>query len=85
MQAGLSADDPPRLCPGDSGEGAAVEVVEDYRGHGVDPGRRALLLRLGYRASERTVTDDEVQALHAAIVDEALATLHRRDPKARAR
>lgn len=85
VQAGLSADDPPRLCPGDAGEGAAVEVVEDYRGHGVDPGRRALLLRLGYRASERTVTDDEVQALHAAIVDEALATLHRRDPKARAR
>lgn len=85
VQATLSADDPPRLSPGDAGEGAAVEVVEDYRGQGVEPGRRALLLRLGYRAHERTVTDDEVQALHAAIVDGALATLHRRDPKARAR
>lgn len=86
VQAELSADDPPRLSPGDAGEGAvAIAVVEDYRGQGVDDGRRALLLRLGYRASERTVTDDEVQALHAAIVEAALETLRRRDPRARAR
>ena len=88
VQTGLSADDPPRLCPpgGSAGEGGpAIQVVEDYRGQGVDDGRRALLLRLGYRAAERTVTDDEVQALHAAIVEAALVTLHRRDPRARAR
>jgi len=87
-QASLSADDPPRLSPHDGGAGqagAAIEVVEDYRGHGVEDGRRALLLRLGYRAAERTVTDDEVQSLHAAIVDAALAVLRGRDPLARAR
>jgi phenylalanyl-tRNA synthetase beta chain len=94
VQAGLSADDPPRLSPHDtsasasasaSQAGAAIEVVEDYRGQGVEPGRRALLLRLGYRAAERSVTDDEVQALHAAIVETALAELRRRDASARAR
>jgi phenylalanyl-tRNA synthetase beta chain len=88
VQARLSADDPPHLAPHDggaSGGAAAIEVVEDYRGQGVDEGRRALLLRLGYRAAERTVTDDEVQLLHAAIVDAALAVLRERDPLARAR
>jgi phenylalanyl-tRNA synthetase beta chain len=83
-QARLSADDPPRLAVGEGGR-PAVDVVEDYRGKGVDDGRRALLLRLGYRAAERTVTDDEVQSLHAVIVEQALATLRRRDPSARAR
>lgn len=83
-QARLSADDPPRLAVGDGGQ-QAVDVVEDYRGQGVADGRRALLLRLGYRASERTVTDAEVQSLHAVIVAQALAALHERDPLARPR
>lgn len=84
VQARLCADDPPRLSVGDVGQ-AAIEVVEDYRGPGVEDGRRALLLRLGYRAAERTVTDDEVQTLHAAIVEQALAALRPRDSNARAR
>ncbi len=83
-QARLSLEDPPRLAVGDAGQ-QAVDVVEDYRGKGVADGRRALLLRLGYRATERSVTDDEVQSLHAVIVAEALAALHARDPQARAR
>lgn len=83
---GALGADPPRLSPHDASQaGAAIEVVEDYRGQGVEPGRRALLLRLGYRAAERSVTDDEVQALHAAIVEAALAELRRSDPAARAR
>jgi phenylalanyl-tRNA synthetase beta chain len=84
VQARLSVDDPPRSCPGDAGE-EAVAVIEDYRGQGVEEGRRALLVRLGYRAAERSVTDDEVQTLHAAIVEAALTALRRRDPSARAR
>ena len=84
VQAELSTDDPPRLAPDDAGH-RAVEVVEDYRGQGVDEGRRALLLRLGYRARERTVTDDEVQRLHTVLVEQALQRLRPRDPQARAR
>lgn len=84
VQAQHTAGDPPRLSLGDVGQ-AAVEVVEDYRGAGVDEGRRALLLRLGYRAGERTVTDDEVQALHAVLVEQALEALRARDAGVRAR
>jgi phenylalanyl-tRNA synthetase beta chain len=84
VQATLSADDPPRLPVGDVGQDA-VEVVEDYRGPGVEDGRRALLVRLRYRAAERTVTDDEVQVLHAAIVEQAVGALRARDPMARPR
>ncbi|MCA9708434.1 MAG: hypothetical protein KDK70_21470 [Myxococcales bacterium] len=77
-------DDPVVLAPPDHG-GAAVEVVEDYRGQGVEPGRRALLLRLGYRAHGRTVSDAEVQERHDAVVQAALAELRARDPAAHPR
>jgi len=66
--------DGPRLSQGDTA-GGAIEIVEDYRGKGVPDGHRALLLRLHYRAPERSVTDDEVQALHAAVVEAAVAQL----------
>lgn len=68
------ADDGPRLSQGDTA-GGAIEIVEDYRGKGVPDGHRALLLRLHYRAPERSVTDDEVQTLHAAVVEAAVAQL----------
>ncbi|MGH1340695.1 MAG: phenylalanine--tRNA ligase subunit beta [Nannocystales bacterium] len=68
------SEDGPRLSQGDTA-GGAIEIVEDYRGKGVPEGHRALLLRLHYRAPQRSVTDDEVQALHAAVVAAALAEL----------
>ncbi|MBV1859782.1 MAG: hypothetical protein KUG77_15325, partial [Nannocystaceae bacterium] len=64
----------PRLSAGDTA-GGAIEVVEDYRGKGVPEGHRALLLRLHYRAPQRSVTDEEVQTLHAAVVEAAVAQL----------
>lgn len=67
-------DDGPRLSAGDTA-GGAIEIVEDYRGKGVPDGHRALLLRLHYRAPQRSVTDDEVQTLHAAVVEAAVAQL----------
>jgi len=69
----LTGEDPPRLhgCGGEDG----VEVLEDYRGVGVPAGHRALLLRLHYAAHSRSVTDAEVQALHAAIVEHACGRL----------
>jgi phenylalanyl-tRNA synthetase beta chain len=60
-------DDPPRLGVGDRGD-AAIELVEDYRGEGIAPGRRALLVRMHYRCASRSVTDVEVQSLHELIV-----------------
>ena len=76
--------DGPRLSRGDTA-GGAIEVVEDYRGKGVPEGHRALLLRLHYRAPERSVTDDEVQTLHAAVVDAAVAELTAAVPSIRVR
>lgn len=64
---------------------AAIELREDYRGRGVDEGRRALLVRLSYRAAERSVTDAEVQALHEAIVAHACASLRELDARVRVR
>jgi phenylalanyl-tRNA synthetase beta chain len=72
--------DPPRLSPGDRGTGADIEVVDDYRGAGVTEGRRALLVRLHYRARDRSVTDEEVQRRHAAVVTAAVARLRALDP-----
>lgn len=82
--ARVDGDDPPRLAVGDRSD-TDVEVLEDYRGKGVDPGRRALLLRLHYRAGQRSVEDAEVQALHDAIVDQALTALARADAAIRRR
>ncbi len=78
------AEDPVRLAMADHGR-EVVEVVEDYRGKGVEPGRRALLLRLGYRAQGRSVSDAEVQTLHDVIVAAALEQLRSLDAQARAR
>jgi phenylalanyl-tRNA synthetase beta chain len=72
-------EDAPRLAPGDDSPDS-IRVVEDYRGEGIADERRALLLRLHYRARGRTVTDTGVQALHDAIVQAACASLAKIDP-----
>jgi phenylalanyl-tRNA synthetase beta chain len=77
-------DDPVQLANADDPR-HPILIVEDYRGEGVEPGRRALLLRLHYRAAQRSVTDAEVQALHDLLVTEALATLRMIDPAVRVR
>jgi phenylalanyl-tRNA synthetase beta chain len=46
---------------------AAVEVFDLYRGEQVGEGRKSLALRLEFRAPDRTLTDDEVAELRAAI------------------
>jgi phenylalanyl-tRNA synthetase beta chain len=54
-----------------------VSIVEfdRYQGKGVPDGRVSLSLRLTFRAPDRTLTDDEVQAATGAIV-EALGAAH---------
>ena len=62
------------LGTGEAGE-PPVQVVEDYRGEGIPEGARALLLRLHYRASTRSVTDREVDGLHETLVTGAVKSL----------
>lgn len=78
------AKDPPRLANADEPR-RPIELLEDYRGAGVETGRHALLLRLNYRAGQRSVTDAEVQALHEQVVAGALERLTSVDPAARVR
>jgi phenylalanyl-tRNA synthetase beta chain len=88
LRAALSrngdGEDPARLANADDPRNPIL-IVEDYRGEGVEPNRRALLLRLHYRAAQRSVTDAEVQPLHDALVAEAVASLRQLDPAARVR
>jgi phenylalanyl-tRNA synthetase beta chain len=52
-------------------EVAVFDVYRDEQALGA--GRRSLALRLTFQADDRTLTDDEVAPLRAAVVD-ALAT-----------
>lgn len=56
-----------------------VRLFDLYRGQGIAAGRRSLAYSLVYRAADRTLTEDEVEVVHAgirqALVQEADAEL----------
>ncbi|MDQ3135867.1 MAG: hypothetical protein M3Q76_13890, partial [Acidobacteriota bacterium] len=45
-----------------------VSLVYVYEGERVPEGQRSVTLRIGYRADDRTLRDDEVDELHRRIV-----------------
>ncbi len=52
----------------------AVEVVDLYRGDRLPAGKKSLALRMTWRAADRTLTDDEVNALHEKVVVQLVST-----------
>jgi phenylalanyl-tRNA synthetase beta chain len=44
-----------------------VEVFDEYRGKGVDPGQKSLALRIVMQDTDRTLTDSEVEGVVASI------------------
>jgi phenylalanyl-tRNA synthetase beta chain len=44
-----------------------VEVFDQYRGKGVEPGKKSLALRIVMQDTDRTLTDSEVEVLVASI------------------
>lgn len=46
-----------------------VEIFDLYQGEKIPAGHKSIALRLRYRSLERTLTDDEVAALHAKVID----------------
>jgi phenylalanyl-tRNA synthetase beta chain len=52
-----------------------VRVVEEYRGDRLPSGHKSMLWSITYRASDRTLTDAEVEAAHEAIVMKLLQEL----------
>ena len=45
----------------------AVELFDQYRGKGVDPGQKSLALRIVMQDTDRTLTDSEVEAVMTSI------------------
>jgi phenylalanyl-tRNA synthetase beta chain len=45
----------------------SVELFDEYRGKNVPEGQRSLAFRLVYRASDRTLTDAEVEPVHQKV------------------
>jgi phenylalanyl-tRNA synthetase beta chain len=50
-----------------------VAVFDVYRGPGLPPGKKSLAFSLVFRATDRTLTDDEVNAAFAAIQNQVTA------------
>lgn len=62
-----SNEDRVRLAGGDASS-RSVDLVEVYHGQELEAGQRSVLLRFNYRCEARSVTDEEVQTLHDALV-----------------
>ena len=52
-----------------------VEVFDVYEGQGIAPGRKSIALACLYRATDRTLTDAEVNRVHTALVEQARTRL----------
>jgi phenylalanyl-tRNA synthetase beta chain len=52
-----------------------VDLFDDYRGTGIEPGHKSLAFTLRFRAADRTLTNDEAsQARESAVAAAAAAT-----------
>ena len=45
-----------------------VEIFDVYRGAGIQEGFKSIAIRIRYRSYERTLTDDEIGAIHAKVI-----------------
>jgi phenylalanyl-tRNA synthetase beta chain len=45
-----------------------VEIFDLYRGAGIQEGFKSIAIRVRYRSYERTLTDDEIGAIHAKVI-----------------
>jgi len=52
-----------------------VELFDVYEGEPIATGKKSVALALSYRARDRTLTDEEVNRAHAALVAEVTARL----------
>jgi phenylalanyl-tRNA synthetase beta chain len=53
----------------------SIEVFDVYEGRGIASGKKSIALACRYRARDRTLTDEEVNRVHAAVVEEARTRL----------
>ena len=55
---------------------AGVTFVGTYEGQGIADSKRSVTLRFGYRADDRTLRDEEVDAVHWPVVEALKAKFH---------
>jgi phenylalanyl-tRNA synthetase beta chain len=46
-----------------------VSIFDVYQGTGIEPGKKSVAFKVRYRAADRTLTDAEVEDLHAKLVE----------------
>ena len=46
-----------------------IAVFDYFKGGNIPPGKKSLAFSVVYRSKDRTLTDDEVEGLHAALLD----------------
>ncbi|MFB3925962.1 MAG: phenylalanine--tRNA ligase subunit beta [Syntrophales bacterium] len=51
-----------------------IEIFDVYRGKSIPDGMKSLALRFTYRSAEKTLTDDEINHVHAGIVKRIVET-----------
>jgi phenylalanyl-tRNA synthetase beta chain len=54
---------------------AEARLFDVYRGKGVETGKKSLAFSLAYRDPERTLTDEQVAAVHAKVVTKVTAAV----------
>ena len=60
------------ICSHKSGFMEEVSVFDVYEGKGVPEGKKSLAFNIRYRAADRTMTDEEVDTIHNALVKDVL-------------
>ena len=53
----------------------SVELFDVYEGNPIAPGKKSVALACRYRGKDRTLTDEEVNRAHAALIEQATALL----------
>jgi phenylalanyl-tRNA synthetase beta chain len=46
-----------------------VVLFDLYRGKGIPAGKKSLAIRIRYRSAEKTLTDEEIGAIHGRIIE----------------
>jgi phenylalanyl-tRNA synthetase beta chain len=49
-----------------------VSIFDVYKGKGIPEGTKSLGLRFSYRANDRTLTDEEISAIHNRVVQKTV-------------
>jgi len=52
-----------------------IVLFDLYRGKGIPEGKKSLGIRIRYRSAEKTLTDEEISAIHGRIIDTLCKTL----------